>query len=83
MDVTFNSMKESITAVVPAVNEAATIAAVVKAVGAYTDEIIVADGHSTDGTAAIARSLGARVMLDRQKGNIYTLDVQVFSLEKD
>lgn len=49
--------------VIPTLNEVESIGAVVRAVPRETvDEIIVADGGSTDGTAAAAARAGARVI---------------------
>ena len=45
--------------VIPTLNAAATLAGAVAAV-AEADEIIVVDGGSTDGTPALARTLGSR-----------------------
>jgi len=51
-----------VAAVVPALNEAAHIAAVVGRMPAYVDLIVVVDDHSTDATAACAQRAGdARV----------------------
>jgi glycosyltransferase involved in cell wall biosynthesis len=58
----------SVSLVIPARNEAPTIGGVIAAVRPYADEVIVVDGHSTDGTAAIASDLGARVVLDNGVG---------------
>ena len=57
-----------ITVVIPAKNEAQTLAKVIQGVRGYTDDIIVVDGHSTDGTREIARNLGVQVESDRGKG---------------
>ncbi|HUN92912.1 MAG TPA: glycosyltransferase family 2 protein [Burkholderiaceae bacterium] len=50
-----------ISAYVITYNEADKIEAAVRSL-AWADEIVVADSHSTDATAAIARGLGARVI---------------------
>lgn len=59
----------SVSVVVPARNEEATIAAVVEACaelgGTLVDEIVVLDGDSRDDTARRAADAGARVHLDR------------------
>jgi glycosyltransferase involved in cell wall biosynthesis len=59
-----------ISIVIPTLNEASNIGQVLKEVKeelasyGYSYEIIVVDGHSTDNTVAIARSLGAKILFD-------------------
>jgi rSAM/selenodomain-associated transferase 2/rSAM/selenodomain-associated transferase 1 len=48
--------------VIPALNEARQIARTITAANIPDAQIIVSDGGSTDGTVAIARSLGARIV---------------------
>lgn len=57
--------------VIPARNEAETVAAVVRAALASqgVQRVIVVDDHSTDDTAAVAREAGAEVVLSRGRGN--------------
>jgi len=50
-----------VTVVIPTRNEGAQIAECVRQL-AWADEVIVIDGHSTDGTPELARSAGARVL---------------------
>lgn len=50
-----------VSVVIPTLNEAARIEAAIESVR-WADEVIVIDAGSTDGTALIARRLGARVM---------------------
>jgi glycosyltransferase involved in cell wall biosynthesis len=52
---------ESVAVVIPTFNEAAAIAGVIAELP-RVHEVIVADGGSTDGTQAIARAAGARVI---------------------
>lgn len=52
-----------VAAIIPVLNEVATIGGVVRELPrAVVDEVIVADGGSTDGTAAAAQAAGARVI---------------------
>ncbi len=51
-----------ISVIIPALNEAATIAAAIDSARDEASELIVADGGSNDGTAKIAAALGARVV---------------------
>jgi glycosyltransferase involved in cell wall biosynthesis len=57
--------------VIPARNEASTVAAVVRAARAAggAERVVVVDDHSTDDTAAAARAAGAEVVLSRGRGN--------------
>lgn len=54
--------------VIAALNEEATIGLVIEQCRGYGDEVLVMDGHSTDGTCEIAVSRGARVVLDSGGG---------------
>ena len=62
------NIKEQITVVIPTLNEEETIGEVLSQSLKYSDDILVVDGHSQDKTTSIARSLGARVVLDHKKG---------------
>ena len=58
--------------IIPALNEAGTIADLVKAVRQQPiDEIIVVNNGSTDGTADTAREAGARVVEESRRGYGY------------
>ena len=57
-----------VTAVIPARNEAATIAAVVAECRCYAAQVIVVEGGSSDGTAEIAAAAGAQVVRDQGVG---------------
>lgn len=53
---------DDIWVVIPAQNEAASIAEVVSRARAHADHVVVVDDASTDDTAALARAAGARVL---------------------
>jgi dolichol-phosphate mannosyltransferase len=53
-----------VTAVIPARNEAATIAAIIRAVRPYVAEVLVVEGGSTDSTSERAVQAGARLVRD-------------------
>ena len=57
-------MPHTVSVVIPALNEAPVIARAVRsALAAGANEVIVADGGSTDGTATAAINAGSRVVL--------------------
>lgn len=61
--------KPIVSAVIPCLNEEATITSVVKAVFAQgVDEVIVVDGNSSDRTAERARAAGAVVVIQSRPG---------------
>jgi glycosyltransferase involved in cell wall biosynthesis len=61
----------SITAVIPAFNESQRINSTLEALQPFVDEIIVVNDASTDDTAIVARSTGAKVIShERNKGYI-------------
>jgi dolichol-phosphate hexosyltransferase len=56
------------TIIVAAKNEEQTIGEVLRGLCSMTDDLIVVDGHSSDGTVAIAKEYGARVIQDNGLG---------------
>lgn len=56
------------TAVVPARNEAANLVPILHYLKKYADEILLVDGHSTDGTPELGRALGIEVIRDQGLG---------------
>jgi glycosyltransferase involved in cell wall biosynthesis len=62
------SSSPSVVAVVPALDEAATIGAVVAGAAACCDEVVVVDNGSADATAARAAAAGARVVREPRRG---------------
>ena len=59
---------QSITVIIPCLNEEQGIGKVLQAMPPFVDEIIVVDNGSTDRTAAVAASLGAKVITEELRG---------------
>ncbi|MFP6582035.1 MAG: TIGR04283 family arsenosugar biosynthesis glycosyltransferase [Candidatus Hydrogenedentota bacterium] len=57
-----------VSVIIPAINEAQSIAHVLDDIPDWVDEVIVADNGSTDDTVSIAESHGARVVHENQHG---------------
>ena len=57
-----------ITLVIPCLNEEEGIRKVLSRIPEFVDEVIVVDNNSTDGTAAIAGKMGARVIQEKVRG---------------
>ena len=73
----------SLTVVIPTLNEAATLPEVIAGVRPHTDDILVVDGRSPDGTADVARSLGARVVYDHGRGKGEAIRTVIGHLKRD
>lgn len=58
----------TVTAILPALDEADSIAAVVAGLLGRVDEVLVVDNGSSDETGAVARAAGARVLLEPRRG---------------
>jgi glycosyltransferase involved in cell wall biosynthesis len=54
--------------IIPAFNEESAIGKVLSMIPWWVDDVIVADNSSTDGTVAIARKHGARVVSESRRG---------------
>lgn len=63
-----DDIRNKITVLIPTLNEGPSVAGVITLSRKYSDDILVIDGHSQDNTAAVARSLGVRVIFDHKKG---------------
>jgi glycosyltransferase involved in cell wall biosynthesis len=61
----------NIKVIIPAYNEADSIALVVNAIPSIVDEIIVVSNNSTDNTETNAKNAGATVLVEKQKGYGY------------
>jgi glycosyltransferase involved in cell wall biosynthesis len=58
----------SVSVVIPCFNEEHGIAAVLKSMPDYIDQVVVIDNNSTDETGRIAQELGAEVVFETRKG---------------
>ena len=63
-----NDSHPPITAVICALDEERSIGEVIQGCANHVDEILVIDGHSVDRTVTVATQLGAKVIVDQQKG---------------
>ncbi|MHC4664575.1 MAG: glycosyltransferase family 2 protein [Planctomycetota bacterium] len=76
-------LKERISIVIPCRNEEKSIRDIITKCQRYADDIIVVDGHSTDGTREIAESMNVKVYLDNRKGKGDALRVGVSKALKE
>jgi len=74
---------KALTVVIPTLNEAQTVGEVIEKVRPFTDDILVVDGHSADGTADIARGLAARIVFDHGKGKGEAIRSVIPHLERE
>jgi len=63
-----NTIAPAVSVVIPARNEAANLPAVIARLPADIFEVILVDGHSTDGTVDVARELVPGVLVFHQEG---------------
>jgi dolichol-phosphate hexosyltransferase len=59
---------QSITVIIPCLNEEHGIEKILRSMPDFVDETIVVDNNSTDRTAEVARSLGAKVIREEVRG---------------
>jgi glycosyltransferase involved in cell wall biosynthesis len=59
---------QTITVIIPCLNEEEGIQLVLSEVPDFVDEVIVVDNNSTDGTAGVAASMGAKVIAEKMPG---------------
>jgi len=59
---------KTISVVIPCYNEEDGIVHVIRSLPDCVDEVVVVDNNSTDRTAELARSLGAKVVFEKRKG---------------
>lgn len=70
-----------ICAVIPALNEEHSIGKVVSAIPEWVDEVVVVDNGSTDRTAEVAHSQGARVLAEMRRGYGRACQAGIHSLD--
>src|SRR5437763_15264668 len=59
---------QSITVIIPCLNEEQGIRRVLKSMPEFVDEVVVVDNNSTDRTYEVASSLGAKVIREEVRG---------------
>src|SRR3984893_6357844 len=59
---------QSITVIIPCLNEEQGIEQILRAMPEFVDEVIVVDNNSTDRTSDVAASLGAKVIREPERG---------------
>lgn len=72
-----SSQIENICVIIPAKNEEETIGKIIDDVKKYTENILVVDGHSNDGTVVEAKKRGINCVFDNGKGKGDALKVGV------
>jgi glycosyltransferase involved in cell wall biosynthesis len=60
--------RHTVSVVIPALNEAENLAFVLPRIPNWVDEVVLVDGHSTDGTQQVARELYPSIRLITQEG---------------
>lgn len=69
--------------IIPTKNEAGTLAEIIDEVRQHTENILIVDGNSDDGTLEIAKEKGVRYVFDNQKGKGDALRVGAANTDKD
>lgn len=77
----YNKSKVSI--VIACKNEGEGIKKILASVKKYSDDIIVVDGHSNDGTKEATKELGGRFLLDNKKGRGDALKIGIKKAKKE
>jgi len=76
-------LNDYLTIVIPALNEALTITDVINQSKVFSNDIIVIEGNSTDGTADVARRAGAKVIKDHGRGKGEAIRTVISHLAKE
>ncbi len=75
--------KSKISIIIACKNEGEGILKILKSVKNYSEDILVIDGHSEDGTREIAKKMGARFFLDHKLGRGDALKIGIKNAKKD
>jgi dolichol-phosphate mannosyltransferase len=75
--------RTTVAVVIPARNEAPTIADLVTRSRPFAHRVVVMDGHSTDGTPDLARNAGATVIQDPGRGKGSAIRAALSALDAD
>ncbi len=67
-EIDLSALRNALSVVIPAKDEAPSIGRIIEGAKMFAREVIVVDGHSSDGTSQIAERLGARVISDNGRG---------------
>src|SRR5215467_12963850 len=59
---------QSITVIIPCLNEEQGVEKILRAMPDFVDEVVVVDNNSTDRTSEVAESLGAKVVREEVRG---------------
>ena len=76
-------IKSKVSIVIACKNEGEGILKILGSVEKYSDDIIVVDGHSNDGTEEVVKKLGARFFLDNGKGRGDALKIGIKKAKND
>lgn len=75
--------KSKISIIIACKNEGEGIARILTSIKKYSNDIIVVDGHSNDGTRRLVKEFGARFFLDNKKGRGDALKIGIKKAKKD
>jgi dolichol-phosphate hexosyltransferase len=75
--------RDDVTVIIAAKDEEATIGGLIERCRRYAARVIVVDGHSKDGTVAVASVAGASVLFDHGRGKGEALRVGIAAVETD
>lgn len=75
--------KSKVSIIIACKNEGEGIKKILQSVKKYSDDIIVIDGHSNDGTKEAAKLFGAKFFLDNKKGRGDAIKIGIKSAKND